>query len=276
MTLTIITINYNNIEGLKRTVNSVLQQTWKDFEWIIIDGSSTDGSRELIEGIGPHLSYWCSERDKGIFNAMNKGLIHAKSDYVLFLNSGDFFSSSRSLQYVKPHTWHADIIGCDAFMGTGNNPTYYQAPRKVTYQRLVCMSLCHQSTFIRRDLLKDGYDETSKIGGDWMFWFNAFIDNDATYQNIPIPVTVMDTTGISITAAETRKEERWNFLLRYFSPTMLIRVKEQCNWDDELEYPAILNSERVILKVVRKFVNKTYFSLINPIYTKYKLYRFTK
>lgn len=272
--ISIITINYNNIGGLKRTVDSVLLQTWKDFEWIVIDGGSTDGSRELIEGISQHLSYWCSEHDRGIFHAMNKGIRQAKGDYILFLNSGDYFSSSKSLKHAKPETWFADIVGCDAFMGSGKKKTYYQAPRKVTYQRLVCMSLCHQSTFIRRILLTEkNYDETSKIGADWMWWFYAFVDNDFTYTNISVPITVMDTTGISITATEARKKERWNFLLNYFSPSMLKKVKEQCNWDDELEYQAVLNSEKVILKNVRKIINKIYFSLINPIYITYKLLR---
>lgn len=93
MRLSIITINYNNLEGLKKTVRSVMDQTWRDFEWIIIDGGSTDGSRELIEEVAARpdsqVSYWCSEPDKGIYNAMNKGTAKAKGEYYLFLNSGD-------------------------------------------------------------------------------------------------------------------------------------------------------------------------------------------
>lgn len=275
MKLSIITINFNNIKGLKCTIASVLSQRWRDFEWIVVDGGSTDGSSELIEDNRSHLAFWCSEPDNGIFNAMNKGISHTNGEYLLFLNSGDYFSSSKSLQYVKPEKWTADIVGCDVFMGTGKRTTYYQAPRKVTYQRLVCMSLCHQSTFIRRTLLlENGYDETSKIGADWMFWFRAFIDNNCSYQNISVPVTIIDTTGVSIMANETRSKERWEFLLNYFSPSMLKKVKEQCNWDDELEYPAILNSERTILWIVRKVINKTYFSLINPLYTKFKCIKY--
>lgn len=274
--ISIITINYNNLEGLKLTINSVLPQTWKDFEWIIVDGGSTDGSRELIESVSTHLSYWCSEHDWGIFHAMNKGIHHAKGEYLLFLNSGDYFSSSKSLQHANPQTWSADIVGCDAFMGSGKKKTYYQSPRKVTYQRLVCMSLCHQSTFIRRMLLTEkNYDETSKIGADWMWWFYAFIENDFTYTNIPVPITVFDTTGISITATEARKKERLDFLLKYFSPSMLKKVKEQCNWDDELEYQAILNSEKSALLFMRKVVNKLYSFIITPFYLRYKLLRFT-
>ena len=89
MKLSIITINYNNRDGLQKTIDSVVSQTYKNFEWIIIDGGSTDGSKELIEQYQDHCAYWCSEPDKGIYNAMNKGIEKAIGDYSLFLNSGD-------------------------------------------------------------------------------------------------------------------------------------------------------------------------------------------
>ena len=91
MKLSIITINYNNLEGFKKTAESVINQTWKEFEWIIIDGGSTDGSKEYIvklnydltrNGWNP-IAYWCSEPDKGIYNAMNKGIGKAKGEYLL-------------------------------------------------------------------------------------------------------------------------------------------------------------------------------------------------
>ena len=89
MKLSIITINFNNRNGLEKTIESVTSQTCKDFEWIIIDGGSTDGSRELVEKKQKYITYWCSEPDSGIYNAMNKGIKKAKGDYCFFLNSGD-------------------------------------------------------------------------------------------------------------------------------------------------------------------------------------------
>ena len=97
MKLSIITINYNNREGLKRTIESVVNQTFTDFEWILIDGGSTDGSKELIEQYSNRFSYWVSEPDNGIYNAMNKGLRAAKGDYLQFLNSGDRLYNAQSL-----------------------------------------------------------------------------------------------------------------------------------------------------------------------------------
>lgn len=97
--LSIITINFNNLEGLKKTAESVINQTWKDFEWIIIDGGSTDGSKEYIINLNDNLNhvgwnpitYWCSKPGKGIYNAMNKGIAKASGDYLNFMNSVNCF-----------------------------------------------------------------------------------------------------------------------------------------------------------------------------------------
>lgn len=81
MKLSIITINYNNLQGLRNTFQSVISQTWQEFEWIVIDGGSTDGGKELLEEHQEKFSYWVSEPDKGIYNAMNKGISHANGEY---------------------------------------------------------------------------------------------------------------------------------------------------------------------------------------------------
>lgn len=96
--VTIITVNYNNLEGLKRTIPSVLSQTFHDYEYIVIDGGSTDGSKEYIESQQQGLTYWVSERDKGIYPAMNKGIAQAHGEYCIFMNSGDHFFSSVALE----------------------------------------------------------------------------------------------------------------------------------------------------------------------------------
>ena len=111
MKLSIITINYNNCEGLRETILSVVEQTCKQFEWIIVDGGSQDGSVALLEQYRSYFSYWCSETDKGIYNAMNKGLQHAHGDYCLFLNSGDRLTNNRIIEQVMHElsgdVWHA-------------------------------------------------------------------------------------------------------------------------------------------------------------------------
>ena len=101
MKLSIITINFNNKAGLERTITSVFQQDFKDFEFIVIDGGSTDGGKELIESNKQHFSYWVSEADKGIYNAMNKGIKMSKGKYVAFLNSDDWFNNNTLLDIKK-------------------------------------------------------------------------------------------------------------------------------------------------------------------------------
>ena len=113
MKLSIITVNLNNRIGLERTINSVVSQTFKDFEWIVIDGGSTDGSKELITQYANHFAYWVSEPDKGIYNAMNKGIKVAKGEYLLFLNSGDWIIDERVAQDFIETSISADIISGD-------------------------------------------------------------------------------------------------------------------------------------------------------------------
>ena len=111
MQLSIITINLNNYEGLKKTISSIRCQNWHNFEWIIIDGGSTDGSTELIESVSKDLTFWCSESDKGIYNAMNKGVAMCSGKYVLFMNSGDSLHDSKVLEDIfQDQQYDADIL----------------------------------------------------------------------------------------------------------------------------------------------------------------------
>src|SRR5512145_3080868 len=88
--ISIITVNLNNSIGLERTISSVVNQNFCDFEYIIIDGARTEGRLNVIKRYNERLKFWISEPDKGIYDAMNKGLLKATGDYLLFLNSGDF------------------------------------------------------------------------------------------------------------------------------------------------------------------------------------------
>ena len=99
--ISIVTINYNNPSGLKKTIESVVNQTWKNFEYIIIDGGSTNGDVDIIKSFDNQIDYWVSEPDKGIYNAMNKGIKKATGDFIIFINSGDNFTNSSVLEEVQ-------------------------------------------------------------------------------------------------------------------------------------------------------------------------------
>ena len=95
--ISIITINYNNASGLEKTIRSVVEQTYNEYEYIIIDGASLDKSKEVIQEYQRYIDFWCSEKDSGIYNAMNKGIQKASGEYLLFLNSGDVLNNSAVL-----------------------------------------------------------------------------------------------------------------------------------------------------------------------------------
>ena len=170
MKLSIITVNYNNKEGLKKTVNSVLSQTYHDFEWIIIDGGSTDGSKEIIEQIKDNLAFWCSEPDKGIYNAMNKGIAKSKGDFVNFMNSGDCYFEKYTLEKVFMEGVDADIIYGDWVKYSKGKEFVVKSPNVADLDFFFRHTICHQAQFIKTENLKNnGYDESFKIYADWVF-----------------------------------------------------------------------------------------------------------
>lgn len=193
--LSIITINYNNRDGLKKTIESVVGQTFRDFEYVIIDGGSNDGSVEVIKEYADRIDYWVSERDKGIYNAMNKGAFAAHGEYTLFLNSGDAFINEDVLNNVFKKDLSADIV-CGNILNDKGGAMI--APQKVTMEYFLFNSLPHPSTFIKRYLFDShSYDERFRIVGDWEFFLHHIIVRNSTYQQIDEIVTIFDTTGIS-------------------------------------------------------------------------------
>jgi glycosyltransferase involved in cell wall biosynthesis len=152
MQLSIITINKNNASGLEKTIQSVVSQTFKDFEYIVIDGNSTDESVEIIKKYSSGINYWVSEPDTGIYNAMNKGIRKAKGEYCLFLNSGDWLISPVTLQDVFNEIVNmnpADIFYSDCVKTDGNITIY---PDNLTINYLSDNALNHQNTLIKHSL----------------------------------------------------------------------------------------------------------------------------
>ena len=110
MKFSIITVNYNNKEGLRNTIESVIHQTYRDFEYIVIDGGSTDGSVDILKKYDQQINYWVSEKDSGIYNAMNKGISKAHGEYLNFMNSGDCFYALDNLERVAKYQYETDFI----------------------------------------------------------------------------------------------------------------------------------------------------------------------
>lgn len=191
----IITINYNNKEGLRKTIESVINQSFKDFEYIIIDGGSTDGSIDVIKEYASYIDYWVSEPDKGIYNAMNKGIVQAHGEYLNFMNSGDCFYDGNILDMVKL-SLNADIVAGKLYVeGKGVCGIYKD---DITLLDLFLNVLPHQSSFIKRELFEDKlYDEKYTIVSDWKFFVESLIFRNCTFANLDVIVCKFEPGGIS-------------------------------------------------------------------------------
>lgn len=197
MKLSVITINYNNAGGLRKTMESVTRQTFADFEYIVIDGGSTDGSAEIIREYADKVSYWVSEPDRGIYHAMNKGVKAARGEYCALLNSGDIYVDEQVLERMFSQGVTADIAVGDMISDNGN---VMRAPEEVTMMFLMRGSLAHPASFTRRSLLLEHpFNEQSKILGDHDFFMYALVKMNASYQRLEGIVSVFDLTGISST-----------------------------------------------------------------------------
>ena len=217
----IVTINLNNREGLERTVESVTSQTFFDkINYIIIDGGSTDGSKEVIESVKNHLFFSCSEEDKGIFNAFNKGIDHLSGDYVLFLNSGDYLLDNKVIERVYDKL-DADIVyGNEVFYKHNNAMVSYtknnivitdkcKYPDELNEDFFKRSALPHQSTFVRVDLHKKyKYDENCIICGDWKFLRECIMERGATYKHIEDFISCYNIEGLSAKNFKTFLDEK--------------------------------------------------------------------
>lgn len=206
MKLSIVTINYNNLEGLRDTINSVLSQTFHDYEWIIIDGGSTDGSKDLIEQNQQHLSYGCSEADKGIYDAMNKGIAKANGEYINFMNSGDVYESERTLQNVFTQNHEGDILYGDWINVYKTKEVYMSFPIDKLHTEFRKRNICQQAMFYKTYLLKQkGFDLSISVWADYARNVELALSG-IQYDYLPFVICRYDMNGIS--ASEATFEER--------------------------------------------------------------------
>lgn len=222
MYYSIITINYNNCEGLRRTINSVIGQTYKNYEFIVIDGKSTDGSVEVIKEYEALISYWISEKDNGIYHAMNKGVAQAHGDYCIFMNSGDYFYSNKVLDNLKGYGAEEDVIVGKVSIDENNHVISPPPKDELTLYHLYYGAIPHQGSFIKTDLLrKYPYDESLKISSDWKFFIQALIIDNCSVRYIDEFVAKYDMNGISIVNSELMRMEKDNVLATLFPPRVL-------------------------------------------------------
>ncbi len=223
MTLSIITINRNNVSGLERTIRSINSQTSTDFEYVVVDGGSTDGSVEAIERLASHFGgrmRWISEPDKGIYDAMNKGITMATGDYVQFLNSGDCLAEDNvtaNMLHSLEAKGHPSLLYGNMVKEMPDGKMRKDigfAGEEITLLGLFIGTLNHSSTYIKKDLfVKYGpYDDCLVIVSDWKWYLQAIALGDEKPVYTDIDVTLFDMTGISETNKELAQKERLKVL----------------------------------------------------------------
>ena len=293
--LSIITINYNEAEGLRKTLASVAEQTYPYIQHIIVDGGSTDesveileaypqplpeGRGEITEGKFPtqnpaHKVIWVSEKDKGIYNAMNKGIRMATGDYIEILNSGDLLFDAHVTQRMTVHleqinSQHEEPIG----ILYGNMIKVNAAGEVVgrsgyteySLRQFYSSTLNHDCAYIRKDLFEEYglYDENLKIVSDWKWYLQAIGLGRVKPEYVDIDVTIFDDGGISETNLALRNKERRQVLEELLPPAVL--------WDYDMHafemeqmnrlrrwklYPLVYFMERVLFKLEKWGVVKS-------------------
>lgn len=262
MRYSIITINYNNRDGLIRTIDSVLYLSNKDYEFIIIDGGSTDGSVDVIKQHTKNIAFWVSEKDNGVYHAMNKGVTQAHGDYVIFMNSGDCFHSSEALSSVIKY--QEDIICGKIIKGNSVKPSGHNKPT-ITLVDLMRGSLPHQALFIKRELLiKHPYDENYKILSDWKFCLEAIVFDNCSFRNVDEIIADYDTSGISTNSNGLLPKERELILQEMFPSRIISDYQRLTPVDDELLDQSLLLTQTIRARnlvkrfsnIVLRFINK--------------------
>ena len=252
MIISIITINFNNKIGLEKTIQSVIQQTYKSFEFIVIDGSSADGSKDVICEYQSHFSYFVSEPDTGIYNAMNKGILKAKGEYLLFLNSGDILVNKDVIKNALIHLNIEDVISGDILIVENYKTNMGISKDEISLDWFFNISLYHQATFIKRKLFFDYgmYNESFKIGGDYEFFIRLFFREKCTYKHVNIIVAKFTADGISNNLAylEINRQE--------VKVAWLLNVSE-ATYKEFDRYYTLLQTDEVYLKSRSRFFNVT-------------------
>lgn len=225
MKLSIITINYNNREGLRKTLESVKIQTTREFEYIVIDGGSTDGSVDVIKEYADIIDYWVSEPDKGIYNAMNKGVAAAHGEYCQFLNSGDWLYDENVIDKFNKSPNKTDIIlGHTAINTSKGTHTGIESDDNISFINFYRGSINHQSSFIKHTLITSiPYDEKYKICSDWKFFIESIIIYNCTFSTLNFTIAHFDLNGISNTSQELRLIENEAILKELNIPQRILQ-----------------------------------------------------
>jgi len=277
MKLSIITINLNNVIGLRKTIESVINQTSDSYEHIIIDGGSTDGSVKVIENFlqdknyAKHVSYWCSEKDKGIYDAMNNGIDKASGDYCFFLNSGDTFCDTNVVKRVNEYCFDEDIVYFNILKVCNGQSTLHKYSSSIINEKFFYQNnICHQSVLIKTELQKrKKYSTNYKLVSDYAFLIDVLLIEKCTYRYIDDVLCNYDAEfGVSSREIDLMQNERFMVLRDY----LIYKIKNNNGitylyYDYEYAYGGLVNKFRKILN----FISRITFRRNSKVYNQLEL-----
>jgi len=255
--LSIITVNLNNAGGLEKTIESIVKQSFNDLEYIIIDGGSIDESVEVINKNENCITFWLSEPDKGIYNAMNKGIEQAKGEYCLFLNSGDYLANDNVLDDVFKKDCSDDILyGNIKIVKSGEIIGIATTSNNITLRTLYYEgNLHHQAAFIKRDLfLKYGnYMERYIISSDYEFWIRTIILNNCSTKYLDMFISYFDMGGYTgnSTCQEICKNEQAEILNNKFPRRVLEDYEEFIRLKSDLRFFNWIQSKNYLFRPIQ-------------------------
>jgi glycosyltransferase involved in cell wall biosynthesis len=221
--VSIVTVVFNNREGIEKTIRSVIGQTYSDIEYIIIDGGSKDGTLDVIKKYESKIAFWISEKDKGIYDAMNKGLRAAKGDFVLFLNSGDLIADETVIEKVIQSANHADCYygetllmnGEGEILGTRTELTTRKLPENLTWKDMINgMVVSHQSILFRKAVVSE-YDLNYRCSAD-IKWVIEGLKRSERVVNAKMVISKYLIGGFSIANQKIGWKERFEIYVGYY------------------------------------------------------------
>ncbi len=218
MKISVITVTFNSLPALQRTARSVARQDFADYEYIVVDGASEDGTQDYLEMQGSGITRWVSEPDHGIYEAMNKGTKMAAGDYCIFLNAGDCLVDKTVLSRMSGQLDGKDLVLGNAIHvdESGTIDGFISSHGGFSLQNLFQSAICHQATFIRRELmLSRPYDESLRLVSDWKFFLECFLDGTVSRKEVPVDVCFFFAGGATDQNLSLGKRERQAVLARY-------------------------------------------------------------
>lgn len=227
--LSVITICYNE-PNLEQTCESIVNQTFQDFEWIVIDGGSNEETQKIWDKYKYRIDKFVSEKDNGIYDACNKGIKIASGEYLNFMNAGDSFADIDVLEKVfnQKRKYKDVLYGNEYHIYSDNAKTLCVMPSEIKLDLLINNTIRHQSSFIKRELFKKYglYSEKYRIVSDWEKWI-VFFKNRVSFEYLPFVIANYDANGCSFSEKFNiiHNEEREEVLHKYFKEKILNHIK---------------------------------------------------